>query len=126
MKERRVLTPKVFSEHLFSSVSAHVNKGHQIWGPTGHPALLRRSSQQPGGQDAGVAWMALILPGLEAGGRTLAQGCLEAALALHSQVTAFLPALCLSHVTQVRLMTGLLSLVGHDPNLLVTVKLQCL
>lgn len=41
-------------------------------------------------------------------------------------ITAFLTALCLSQATQVRLMAGLLWSVGHEPNFLVTVKLQCL
>lgn len=38
VKERRVLTPKVFSVHLLSSVSAHVNERHQILGTCWSPS----------------------------------------------------------------------------------------
>lgn len=123
MRERSVFTPEVFSVPLLSLVSAHVNEGHQILGThwsassfeearpaawwTGMPGTRPAGARGEGGWDFGT------------------QQCLEPALALHSLAAAFLPALCLSHVTQVRLMAGLLRLVGHEPNLLIIVKLEC-
>lgn len=59
-------------------------------------------------------WMsALILPGLEGRGRGLHTAVPGTCFGLAFPVTAFLPALCLSPVTQ-----------GHEPNLWITVKLQ--
>lgn len=97
-------------------------RGIKFWGSTDPPALLRRSSQWPGGHGC----QALVLPGLEGRGRFLHTEVPGTCSGLAFPVTAFLPALCLSHVTQVRLMAGFLWLVGHEPNIVITLKLQCL
>lgn len=63
--------------------------------------------------------------GEEQGGETPAQAVPGTCSGLAFPGHSFLPVLCLSRVTQGRLRAGFF-LVGHEPNLWITVKLQCL